>query len=713
MRISHTLNNNITNNYKTELTMTEDAPNATDHDDDSQRIASSYSYDLPNQEPNQNDDDVSFVPPNLEYQVQRNTNFDKFTRFVKEWEDRMMPASSSWPLSNTNTNTNKANTNVSFVPSSILNAVHEVTRFIEDDLTNQLHKCSEDSCLPPGLLTPFDRIENILDELTMFMKEDEIKPIRMRERRRRNECEKLYYLKAMKAIYAPPLNQQSEAKASSYDDATTLINKTELMDRTPQAIKSKVKSTSIRDRLSDQTPKAIKSKVQSTNVRDLNFDRDNPSSSVLSLSSYNDTKLQQQSSNDINLQPSLNKNVNVSSIKSPLLVSERTASITLQPLLNCNNNNDNNNDTVSITLQPLSNCNNKNNYNNKVSIINKAPATGMKSKFLRTNHTGTTKYAATDNHVTGKPTVLKPWKFSSTRLKISLAHEEASTAIPEFLSTRSKISNTHESSRTGSKIVIPNVSKSSKFSSTSFAHEEASSRTPVTSRTTCKVNEVTHTMISKIPEMIHTGTTKYAATVKHGSMGTDKGIIKVKCATTATTKYDATSTQSNISVAHEEASTATPKVLTSSELSSARPKISITHEEASTAISNDVLKSPALSSARSKISNAHESKYTGMNTKYAITATEQSSYVPNPISNDNPVNNNKIFCSQYLQTVLKITNNNNKHDTFNNIQLSLLLYQFIPTHPFIEYLQPEPEPPPLNSYLILFLFFYFYFIHWI
>jgi hypothetical protein len=39
----------------------------------------------------------------------------------------------------------------------------------------------------------------------MFMKEDEIKPIRMRERRRRNECEKLYYLKAMKAIYAPPL----------------------------------------------------------------------------------------------------------------------------------------------------------------------------------------------------------------------------------------------------------------------------------------------------------------------------------------------------------------------------------------------------------------------------------------------------------------------------------------------------------------------------
>jgi hypothetical protein len=190
------------------------------------------------------------------------------------------------------------------------------------------------------------------------------------------------------------------------------------------------------------------------------------------------------------------------------------------------------------------------------------------------------------------------------------------------------------------------------------------------------------------------------------SMGSDKGIIKVKCATTATTKYDATSTRPNISVAHEEASAATPKVLTSSELSSTRPYISVTHEEASTVISYDVLKSPQLSSARSKISNAHESKYTGMNTKYAVTATEQSSYVPNPISNDNPINNNKSFCLQYLQTVLKITNNNNKHDTFNNIQLSLLLYQFIPTHPFIEYLQPEHEPPPLNSY------FFIFFIHW-
>jgi hypothetical protein len=45
------------------------------------------------------------------------------------------------------------------------------------------------------------------------------------------------------------------------------------------------------------------------------------------------------------------------------------------------------------------------------------------------------------------------------------------------------------------------------------------------------------------------------------------------------------------------------------------------------------------------------------------------------------------------------------HDTFNGIQPSLLLYQFIPIHPFIEYLQPEPEPPPLNSYFIYFILF--------
>jgi hypothetical protein len=86
---------------------------------------------------------------------------------------------------------------------------------------------------------------------------------------------------------------------------------------------------------------------------------------------------------------------------------------------------------------------------------------------------------------------------------------------------------------------------------------------------------------------------------------------------------------------------------------------------------------------------------TGMNAKYT-TAMEPSYYAPTPVINDNPVNN-KSFSSQYLETVLKITNNNG---IFNNIML-LLLYQFIPIHPSIEYLQPEPEPPRLNSYFIL------------
>jgi hypothetical protein len=58
MRSCPTLNNNITDNYRIELTMTEVAPYATDHDDDSKRIASSYSYDLPSQD---NEDDNSIT----------------------------------------------------------------------------------------------------------------------------------------------------------------------------------------------------------------------------------------------------------------------------------------------------------------------------------------------------------------------------------------------------------------------------------------------------------------------------------------------------------------------------------------------------------------------------------------------------------------------------------------------------------------------------
>jgi hypothetical protein len=95
-----------------------------------------------------------------------------------------------------------------------------------------------------------------------------------------------------------------------------------------------------------------------------------------------------------------------------------------------------------------------------------------------------------------------------------------------------------------------------------------------------------------------------------------------------------------------------------------------------------------------------------MNTKYA-TATEQSS---THVTKDN--HGNKSFYSQYLQAVLKITNNNGNNNNYNvtfNIMMPLLLYQIIPIHPFIEYLQPESEPPPLNS---CFFLFFFTFIHW-
>jgi hypothetical protein len=373
-------------------------------------------------------------------------------------------------------------------------------------------------------------------------------------------------------------------------------------------------------------------------------------------------------------------------------------------------------------------------------------------------------------------TAITKYDTISTRPNFSVAHEEASTAIPEFPTTQSNISFAHASKYTGNNDKYAATgSKSLEFSTRSnfsVAHDKVDHDKPHIDRVTTSMEtnkgiiKVKYTTTEKsswndklgskffnthenlthfhMPQVINQDTDRGKPRTDRvtASMGMDKGIIKVKYATTATTKYEATSTRPNISVAHEEASTATPKVLTSSELSSARPNtsiaheearsttipqvlkslefsstrpyISVTHEEASTAISNDVLKLPELSSARSKISNAHESKYTGMNTKYAITATKQSSYVPNPISNDNPINNNKSFCSQYLQTVLKITdnnnnnNNNNKHDTFNNIQLSLLWYAFIPIHPFIEYLQPEPEPPPLNSYFNFFSIFF----HW-
>jgi hypothetical protein len=78
-----------------------------------------------------------------------------------------------------------------------------------------------------------------------------------------------------------PLKQKSEATPPSYkvlsdrtpDNIKLPLSYNLLSDRTLKAIKSKVKSTSVRDRLSDRTPKAIKSKGKSTNIRDRLSDR--------------------------------------------------------------------------------------------------------------------------------------------------------------------------------------------------------------------------------------------------------------------------------------------------------------------------------------------------------------------------------------------------------------------------------------------------------
>jgi hypothetical protein len=141
---------------------------------------------------------------------------------------------------------------------------------------------------------------------------------------------------------------------------------------------------------------------------------------------------------------------------------------------------------VSITLQPLSNCNNSNNNNDTILIINKVPVTGTnvsrtarkaKSKVPGMTHTtkyDTTstrsnislahetsmdtlskswdssdrlisKYTTTEKHIsTGKPKASKLLKSSSTQPNISVAHEKV--GVKELKSC--------ESSQTGSKILI-------------------------------------------------------------------------------------------------------------------------------------------------------------------------------------------------------------------------------------------------------------------
>jgi hypothetical protein len=106
-------------------------------------------------------------------------------------------------------------------------------------------------------------------EISWLTKEKErkwIKEVR-KERKRREERKRRCKAEIQRTTMMPmPLKQKSEAAVlvSSNKDVTTLINKTEIA-LSMKAIKSKVKSTNVRD-------------------RDLNFDRDNPSlSNVLSF----------------------------------------------------------------------------------------------------------------------------------------------------------------------------------------------------------------------------------------------------------------------------------------------------------------------------------------------------------------------------------------------------------------------------------------------
>jgi hypothetical protein len=133
--------------------------------------------------------------------------------------------------------------NISLVQPILLNLIDEITTSIDgwkDDLPNH---DNDDSFLPPGLLTLFEKIESTIAEWTIvmneeFMNEDEIKPIRKRERKRRRGYERLYYWKLMKEYvamkeYVPPLKHQSDATVPS-------VSYNLLSDRTPKVTKSKL-----------------------------------------------------------------------------------------------------------------------------------------------------------------------------------------------------------------------------------------------------------------------------------------------------------------------------------------------------------------------------------------------------------------------------------------------------------------------------------------
>jgi hypothetical protein len=284
--------------------MTEVAPYATDHDDDSRRTASSSCYDLPNQD---NKDDNSII-----------------TAFISE------------------------------IAPSYLNTINKMITYINEDYTmyfneweDDLPECNDETFLPDGLRMAFGIIENILDEVTRymnqeFMNEKEIKPLKDRERRRREKCERIY-------------QQKTESQRT-----TSLINNTALLTKTIKAnVDIPTQSNDISlvscNLHSNRTLKAIKTPLPSSLERatnlDANFDRDNPLLSTMakspppSSSSINDTKLR----------PSSNKN-DFDRDNPSLLPLILPASSNALPLSINNNNGKNNNelDPYNIISPPPS-----------------------------------------------------------------------------------------------------------------------------------------------------------------------------------------------------------------------------------------------------------------------------------------------------------------------------------------------------------------------
>jgi hypothetical protein len=323
MRICPTLNNNIiTNIYKTELSMTEDAPNATNHDDDGKRIASSHSYDLPNQEDDDNDvtmtedapyttdyddkddndEDVSFVPPDIL------TAVDAFehacTRIFEEWDED--EEERKWR-----------------------ERVREQTKSRDERMSRWKAGIKRTTMMSAPLKQKSKASSNKdaslikRTEISWLTKEKErkwIKEVR-KERKRREERKRRCKAEIQRTtMMTMPLKQKSEAAVlvSSNKDVTTLINKTEI-SLSMKAIKLKV-GLSTQPKVLPQSKSSLKLNASKTEQEqlppskqlyrainaDANFDRDNPSL-------YN--VLSDRTPNNIKSPPS--------SIKSPLSSSER------------------------------------------------------------------------------------------------------------------------------------------------------------------------------------------------------------------------------------------------------------------------------------------------------------------------------------------------------------------------------------------------------